>query len=132
MKKLQHLTPEIYEAICLELEETWEGLSIICPRHNVSRRSFYNHKDKPENLHRYVKAREQQFDYLEELLFTLSMDNNRDYMVEEKVNLGSNTIARARLQVDTIKFVLGKLRSHVWGAKIEVKNVVEPRVFNIE
>jgi hypothetical protein len=126
------MSPDIFEAICLELEESWEGLSIICPKHKISRATFYNHKDKSEaNLDRYARARERQLDYLEDLLFKISMNDKKDMVVDDKVNLGSNVVARARLQVDTIKFVLGKLRSHVWGQKIEINHTAEPRIFNV-
>jgi hypothetical protein len=71
-------------------------------------------------------------DYLEELLFKISMDSAKDLTTDDKVNLGSNVVARAKLQVDTIKFVLAKLRSNVWGTKIEHTIKSEPRVFKID
>lgn len=124
---------EVFEAICLELEESWEGLSVICPRHKISRQAFYNHKDSTDQtLDRYARARERQLDYLEDLLFKISMNEDKDLLTDDKVNLGSNVVARARLQVDTIKFVLGKLRSHVWGQKIEINHTHEPRIFNVD
>jgi hypothetical protein len=70
-------------------------------------------------------------DYLEELMIQISMDERGDMSVEDRVNLGGNVVARARLKVDTIKFVLAKLRANVWGAKIEVNHTSEPRIFNI-
>jgi hypothetical protein len=36
------------------------------------------------------------------------------------VNVGTNHIQRDRLKVDTLKFVLGKLRARKWGDKIDV------------
>jgi hypothetical protein len=80
-----------------------------------------NFRDKSKaNADRYARAREKQLDYLEELMIQLSMKSDKDLLNEDKVNLGSNVIARARLQVDTIKFVLAKLRANVWGQKVEV------------
>lgn len=126
------ITPESFEAICSDLETTWEGLFALCKKHNVDRSSFYVYKDSnAENLDRYTRAREKQLDYLEELMIDLSMQKKQDFLVDDKVNIGSNAIARARLQVDTIKFVLAKLRANVWGAKIEVNHTAEPRIFNI-
>ena len=129
---MAQITPESFEAICSDLETTWEGLFALCKKHNVSRASFYIYKDaNAENLDRYARAREKQLDYLEELMIDLSMQKKQDFLVDDKVNIGSNAIARARLQVDTIKFVLAKLRANVWGAKIEVNHTAEPRIFNI-
>jgi len=127
------MTEEQFEAICKEIEGTWEGLSIICPKHNVDRGYFFEYKNKTvERTDRYARAREKQLDYLEELLFKISMDSAKDLTTDDKVNLGSNVVARAKLQVDTIKFVLAKLRSNVWGAKIEHTIKSEPRVFKID
>lgn len=127
------MTQEQFEAICNEIEGTWEGLSIICPRHEVSRRSFFDYKDKNEEaMHRYVRAREKQLDYLEDLLVQISMNDKKDILVDGTVNLGSNSIARDRLKADTLKFVLSKLRSNVWGTKIEHTIKSEPRVFKID
>ena len=127
------MTEEQFEAICKEIEGTWEGLSIICPKHNVDRGYFFEYKNKTvERTDRYARAREKQLDYLEELLFKISMDSAKDLTTDDKVNLGSNVVARAKLQVDTIKFVLAKLRANVWGAKIEHTIKSEPRVFKID
>ena len=127
------MTEEQFEAICKEIEGTWEGLSIICPKHKVGRTSFYEFRDSNvDRANRYARAREKQLDYLEELLFKISMDSAKDLTTDDKVNLGSNVVARAKLQVDTIKFVLAKLRANVWGAKIEHTIKSEPRVFKID
>jgi hypothetical protein len=130
--KMARYTPEIYEAICKDLETTWEGLVSLCKKHNVDRSCFYDFRDKNQaNADRYARAREKQLDYLEELMIQLSMKEDKDLISEDKVNLGSNVIARARLQVDTIKFVLAKLRANVWGQKVEVTHKGEPRIFNL-
>jgi hypothetical protein len=115
------MTEEIFESICTELQESWEGLSIICPKHQVARSSFYAFKDeKKERLDRYARAREMQIDFLEDLLMKIAMDKNQDTKTEGVVNIGSNIIGRAKLQVDTIKFVLAKLRSNIWGEKLKL------------
>jgi hypothetical protein len=59
------------------------------------------------------------------------MHEKGDFSVEDKVNLGSMQLPVQGLKVDTIKFVLAKLRANVWGAKIEVNHTAEPRIFNI-
>jgi hypothetical protein len=127
------MTEEQFEAICKEIEGTWEGLSIICPKYNVARSSFYDYRDKnPEALDRYTRAREKQLDYLEDLLREVSFESSKDSLVKGTVNLGSNSIARDRLKADTLKFVLSKLRANVWGTKIEHTIKSEPRVFKID
>ena len=127
------MTEEQFEAICKEIEGTWEGLSIICPKHNVDRGYFFEYKNKTvERTDRYARAREKQLDYLEDLLVQISMNDKKDILVDGTVNLGSNSIARDRLKADTLKFVLSKLRAKVWGTKIEHTIKSEPRVFKID
>lgn len=118
---MAEMNEQLFEDICKEIEETWEGLSVICPRHEVARRSFYVFKDaNEERLHRYARAREMQIDFLEDLLFKIAMNEKGDSEVVDRVNVGSNMVARARLKVDTVKFVLAKLRSHRWGDRVDV------------
>lgn len=127
------MTKEHYEAICKDLEETHLGLLSLCKKYGYkSRGTFYElHDSSAELSDRYVRAREKQLDYLEELLREASFDESRDKEVVDKVNLGGNAVARDRLKADTIKFILGKLRSHKWGQKVEVTHKGEPRIFNL-
>ena len=121
------MNDEIFEAICQEIEESWQGLSVICQKHKVARRSFYVFKDANEQrLHRYACARERQLDYFEELLTDVSFNESRDRDVVDRVNVGGNSIARDRLKADTIKFILAKLRSHRWGNTIDVTSGNKP------
>lgn len=116
------MTPEKFEAICLELEETHHGLLHLCKKQGFnSRRYFHDFKNEDEARHdRYVRAREAQLDYLEELLRESSFDGSKDGETAGTINIGSNHIQRDRLKVDTLKFILGKLRARKWGDKIDV------------
>jgi hypothetical protein len=123
---------DIFEKVCTDLESTWEGLTTICDRHKVKRTTFLSFKDKnKETIDRYARARELQLDYLEDLLMTETMNNSNDGHIEDRVNLGGNHVARSRLKVDTLKFVLGKLRSHTWGDKTKIEGSlnIEQRIF---
>jgi hypothetical protein len=116
------MNEDIFENICIELESTWEGLSKICPKYGVKRGNFLHFKDAvQERSDRYVRAREMQLDYLEDLLMTETMDDSNDAHVEDRVNLGSNHVSRSRLKVDTLKFILAKLRSNKWGDKTKIE-----------
>ena len=75
----------------------------------------------------YVRARERQLDYFEELLI-IEMNNSAK---DGDKFAGANHVARSRLKIDTLKFILGKLRAHKWGEKLEVTVKQEPRIFNI-
>lgn len=71
-------------------------------------------------MNRYMRARDKQLDYLEELLREASFDESKDSETAGTINLGTNHIQRDRLKVDTLKFILGKLRARKWGDKIDV------------
>jgi hypothetical protein len=122
-----------FEDICLEIETTYLGINTLCKKHGTSWGAFRNYLNKSdENLTRYVRARELQLDYLEELLRELVFEDKKDKEVIDKVNIGSNFIARDRLKADTLKFILSKLRPHKYGTKIEIDDKREPRVFKID
>lgn len=116
------MTKEKFEAICVELEETHHGLLHLCKKHGLnSRRPFHTYLEKDtEHMNRYARARDKQLDYLEELLREASFDGSKDGETAGTINIGSNHIQRDRLKVDTLKFILGKLRARKWGDKIDV------------
>jgi hypothetical protein len=120
--KTTKITPDIFEAICIDLEETHYGLLFICKKHGLnSRRPFHTYLEKDtEHMNRYMRARDKQLDYLEELLREASFDESKDSETAGTINLGTNHIQRDRLKVDTLKFILGKLRARKWGDKIDV------------
>lgn len=128
------MTEEDFEKICLEIEESHEGLKTICKRYGYkSARHFYDLKDSDVKYsERYARARERQIDHFETLLSELTFDESRDRDVIDKVNVGGNAVARDRLKADTLKFILSKLRPSVYGNRIEIEHKSEPRIFNID
>jgi len=128
------MTEEDFEKICFALERTHKGLLSICKDNGYNTESPFRHyvnSNKEAEL-RYARAREKQIDYLEDLLRELVFDESRDADVIDKVNIGSNAVARDRLKADTLKFILSKLRPSVYGTKIELTQKSEPRIFNID
>jgi hypothetical protein len=124
---------KLFEEICLEIETTYKGINTLCKERGSSWGSFRNYLNKSKaNLTRYARARELQLDYLEELLREVAFEDVNDKEVSDKVNIGSNFIARDRLKADTLKFILSKLRPQKYGAKIEIEHKQEPRVFKID
>jgi hypothetical protein len=123
---------EIFEKVCLELEESWKGLIQICKENGTSKSVFHRYLNESEEARdRYARARELQLDYLEDLLREVVFNDTKDSQVSGTVNVGSNHISRDRLKADTLKFILAKLRANKYGAKVEVTHKEEPRVFEI-
>jgi hypothetical protein len=125
---------QLFEDICFDLERTHKGLLTICKEHGLNTespfRNYLNNNHEAEL--RYARAREKQIDYLEDLLRELVFEDKKDKEVIDKVNIGSNFIARDRLKADTLKFILSKLRPQKYGTKIEIDDKREPRVFKLD
>jgi hypothetical protein len=127
------MNDKLFEDICLEIETSWKGIASICKSKGTSWGSFRNHLNKTEdNLTRYTRARELQLDYLEELLREVSFEGSKDSEVIDKVNIGSNYVARDRLKADTLKFILSKLRPQKYGNTLKIEHKGEPRIFNLD
>jgi hypothetical protein len=127
------MTDEDFEKICYALERTHKGLLSICQEVGYNTESPFRNfmKGNDERELRYARAREKQIDYLEDLLREIVFDESRDSDVIDKVNIGSNAVARDRLKADTLKFILSKLRPSVYGTKVELTQKAEPRIFNV-
>jgi hypothetical protein len=122
------MTEEDFDRVLDALSQTHKGYHAICAELNLSVHEFKNTLDRDkERYAKYVRARDAQLNYLEELLLRESFNDESD----EKPFVGANHVNRDRLKVDTLKFVLSKLRTQVWGDRIEVTHKEEPRIFNV-
>ena len=128
-----NMTLEQFDRICENLETTHYGLLKLCRDEKFkSETSFRNLKRDNEILEkRYTHAREMQLDYLEDKLREVSFDESRDKEVIDKVNVGGNAVSRDRLKADTLKFILSKLRSTVYGNKVELTHKGEINIPNL-
>lgn len=128
------MNAKTFEKICVDLERTHKGLLTICKENGENTESPFRNfmRGNEERELRYARAREKQIDYLEDLLRELVFEESRDSEVIEKVNTGSNHVARDRLKADTLKFILSKLRPSVYGNKVAIEHKGEPRIFNID
>lgn len=116
------MTREQAIQICQELETTEIGLVKLCKKHGVGTEAFYKWIDaSEENEKRYARAREAQADYMVEKMLEIS-DKDKD---DEKPFVGINHIHRARLQVDTRKWIASKLRPKKYGDKLDIEATVK-------
>ena len=113
--------PEVAAEICRLMAE--EGLSLrqICKRDDMPARSTV-HKwlnEHPEFSDQYARAREQMLDSMAEEILEISDDSDEDTVIGEGGNIKPNTewINRARLRVDSRKWLLSKLLPKKYGDK---------------
>lgn len=111
------MTPELFEAICCEIEVTHRGLDTLCKEKDSSASAFYDLCDSdPQLAERYARAKSRQADYMADLMTEVAFEDKDD----EKDFVGINHIHRDRLKVDTLKFIAAKLKPQRYGDKIDV------------
>jgi hypothetical protein len=97
-------TQEIADKICLDISEG-KSLRAICEDDDLpSRVTVYNWLKANESfLNQYTRAREEQADYYVEQMIEIA-ETEKD-------------VARARLRVDTLKWVASKFKGTLYGDK---------------
>jgi len=72
----------------------------------------------PEFLQRYEQAKEESADALADEMLDIADDSERDYTEEGRVN--TEHVQRARLRVDTRKWIASKLKPKKYGDKLDL------------
>ena len=124
MGRPSQYTPELAEEICELIASTPRGLEHICRENDnlPSPRTVYvwlaTHEDFQQ---KYVRARERQADLLASETLEIADDKSLDYRVDPERGLivDGDNIQRARLRIDTRKWMAGKLAPKLYGDKIE-------------
>lgn len=110
-------TQELFDVICNQIATTSNGLRKICKDNGISAESFYLWiKADKELLNTYTRAREDQADFLIEDMLEIADNRERD----DTPFTGANHVQRARLQVETRKFIAAKLKPKKYGDKVDV------------
>ena len=114
-------SPEIFDQICERLSDG-ESLRDICmaddmPNKATVFRWLANDKTLSDQ---YARAREVQADALFDDCLAIADQYERD---EKTADGATDHINRAKLRIDTRKWMAGKLRPKKYGDKIEVNNL---------
>ena len=123
MGRPSEFTQETADAIC-ELIADGKSLRSICLAEEMPSKTtvFKWLAARPEFVDRYARAREAQADSLFEDSLDIADDGSRDVIVTEdgRELVNHDHIARARLRVDTRKWMAGKLRPKKYGDRTEI------------
>jgi hypothetical protein len=125
---------ELAQEICDKLSVTYKGLKQLC-RENDSwpeRETIHAWaRDKEDFYHRYVKAKEQQMDWLAEEAIDIAFDNTHDTYQDQNGNDKCDTewVNRSRLKVDTIKWYTSKLKPKKYGDNKKDDTELTPQNF---
>lgn len=115
----------IAERICRLVEENPKGLDFICKSEEglVSARTFHRWLEADIGLRqRYARAKERQAEFLVFQAIEIADDQKGDTIIGERgLTQDAEWVSRARLRVDTRKWLAGKLNPKKWGDKLEVE-----------
>lgn len=113
----------VYEAICLHIETTRDGVLKTCTYMHVSPKCFYEFRESSDEAgKRYARAKELQADAIVEEAIDIADHNTDDTLVDELGNARPDNewIQRSKLRVDTRKWLAGKLRPKKYGDKLDL------------
>jgi transposase-like protein len=118
-------SPELADAIC-ELIASGESIRTICKAENMPAMSsifkwLREHKDFSEQ---YARAKEEQAERLADELVEIADDISNDVSGELEMPNGV-AVQRAKLRVDTRKWILSKLLAKKYGDKLDLNHAGE-------
>jgi hypothetical protein len=116
-------TFEVSEEICHQMAGG-KGLRQICAQENMpDRHTVLRWLDANEGFRtRYARAREALMDWYGEEILRIAFDDSGDLIIDgDRVMSGHHVVQRARLKVDTVKWVMAKLHPGRYGDRVAVE-----------
>jgi hypothetical protein len=116
-------TFEVSEEICHQMAGG-KGLRQICSQENMpDRHTVLRWLDANEGFRaRYARAREALMDWYGEEILRIAFDDSGDLIIDgDRVMSGHHVVQRARLKVDTVKWVMAKLHPGRYGDRVAVE-----------
>lgn len=114
-------TDEIFETICTRLENG-EVLRAICSNDEMPDRSTVLRWIAADDgkRRRYDAARQACVEFWSDEIIQIATDGSRDTVTDEKgrAKCDHEWVARSRLRIDTIKFLMTKINPLKWGDKL--------------
>lgn len=121
---------EIADKICEIISTSSKSLRTICQAENMpcvaTVLNWLAQGDNPDAdpvfksfLAQYARAKEEQADFLAEEMMEIA-DNKTDD--KEKFGVGAAVVNRARLQVDTRKWIASKLKPKKYGDRLDLNH----------
>jgi hypothetical protein len=108
---------ELTDKICDILSTSNRGLHSICEELNIAPSSVYKWlAENKEFSDKYTRAREDQADFLADEMLKIADDAEGD----NAPFVGVNRIHRAKLQIETRKWIASKLKPKKYGEKLDV------------
>lgn len=122
MPKIVKYTEEMGREICRAISTSSKGLKKLCAqnKHWPSRSHIYTwFEAHPLFKDAYARAKQLQIEALVDDIIDIADDSSNDYMEDEKgkIVVNHDHINRARLRIDTRKWLAAKLCPRLYGDK---------------
>lgn len=111
---------EIFNTICKEMAEGKSLRSILQRKSMPDTHTFYKWIDEDEEkLQRYARASEERTDFYADEILEIADNQNADVYVDDEgnVKVDGQIVQRAKLQIDTRKWLMAKLQPKKYGDK---------------
>lgn len=126
-------TKALANEICNRISSSSKGIKILCEEntHWPNKDTIFTWlKNDPEFSDQYARAKRCQIECLVDQILEISDDTSQDQLVDEqgKIRFNPQSINRARLKIDTRKWLAAKLVPRVYGVKPGEELLVDPRL----
>lgn len=122
-------TPEQIEKVCERIENGSEGIRAILSELGMAPSHFWRTIEAVESARdRYVRAKERQAELLADEIIEIADDKSGDTTRNERGDeiMDSEFVQRARLRVESRKWVAAKLLPKRYGERLDVTSGGEP------
>lgn len=125
-------TQQLADEICEGITLGYSVRTVCTPDHMPAISTFYKWLREHDDFSKqYARACEERTEAMAEDLLDIADDGTNDYMESEDgtVTYNGDSIQRAKLRVDTRKWLMAKMKPKKYGDKLEVDNthrIVQP------
>ena len=114
-------TEELTDKICSLISSSHKSMHTICKEVGIDYETHLNWlRTKEEYLSKYVRAKEDQADFLAEEMITISEHTEEDHTAFT----GANVVQRDRLRIETRKWIASKLKPKKYGDKLDIEQTI--------
>lgn len=115
-------TKEVTNEICQLVANSSKGLREIAASVGITRQTLLKWLNEDADFSaQYARAKELQMDFMAEEILVIADDGTRDDIITDNGAIPNHEwMARAKLRIDTRKFLMSKLAPKKYGDKLDV------------
>lgn len=117
------------DRICTELASGRSARSVCNDKGMPSMQTFWRWlRENPAFREQYARAKQEAADALVEEMLDIADDASGDYVedAQGRLRFNSENVQRARLRIDTRKWIASKLKPQRYGERLDLQHGVQP------